>query len=138
MEVAGTAALCPAVARGRLDLALCSPPPAGAEPAFEPLFLERLDLLVPSRHPLARVEVVRARDLTPHQLLVTEESCAYRQVLLQVLSARGVTAGQVMEIGSIRAWRVRSRPSWAPPSCLWPDWSRRPGPCAGNSRTPRR
>src|SRR5207253_8947550 len=103
VEVAGTGALSEALARGRLDLALCSPPPAGRGIRFEPLFMERLDLLVPVGHPLAGAVQVTAGDLARHRLLVTEDSCAYRQAVVQALAARGVSPGPVMEIGSIQA-----------------------------------
>lgn len=103
VQVAGTAALCQAVAEGALDLAICSAPPRGSGLGFEPLFLERLDLLVPAQHPLATAQRVRARDLVEHRLLVTEETCAYRRTVVETLSAAGVVLGRLLELGSASA-----------------------------------
>jgi LysR family transcriptional regulator, regulator of the ytmI operon len=105
VEVAGTAALCQGVAQGMLDLALCSSPPGGMAGGlgFEPLFLERLELLVPALHRLADAPEVRAADLTEQRLLVTEESCAYRQTVVSALASRGVVVGPLLEIGSAGA-----------------------------------
>jgi DNA-binding transcriptional LysR family regulator len=105
VEVAGTASLCQGVAQGLLDLALCSSPPSGTAGGlgFEPLFLERLELLVPAVHRLAGAPEVRAADLAEQRLLVTEEGCAYRQAVVSALASRGVALGPLLEIGSAGA-----------------------------------
>src|SRR5262245_21389955 len=83
LEVGGTRAICQSVAAGDLDLGIVSPPPASLGLVFEPLFVERMALLAPEAHPLAQGIVIGARDLRGHRLLLTEQTCAYRQAIEQ-------------------------------------------------------
>jgi DNA-binding transcriptional LysR family regulator len=101
LEVGGTGTVSRQVAAGHLDLGLCSPPPAELRLRFQTLFAERMALLLPRRHPLARFRRIHARDLDGHRLLLTEQGCAYRRVTEGALRDRGARAECVMEIGSL-------------------------------------
>jgi DNA-binding transcriptional LysR family regulator len=103
LEVGGTRAICQRVASGDLDLGVVSPPLASLGLAFEPLFVERMALLAPEGHPLARAETIDTRDLRGHRLLLTEQTCAYRQVVEQTLMEQGADPYSGIEIGSIAA-----------------------------------
>lgn len=101
VEVGGTEAVSRRVAAGELDAGICSPPPAGLGLVFEPLFVEKLALLVPEDHPLAGAETVSAEDLAEHRLLLSERPCAYRQATERALAERGAYPHPEVEIGSI-------------------------------------
>jgi LysR family transcriptional regulator, regulator of the ytmI operon len=103
LEVGGTRAIGQAVASGDLDLGIVSPPPASLGLVFEPLFVERMALLAPEAHPLARAETIDAHDLRGHRLLLTEQVCAYRQLVEQTLVAQGTNPYSGIEIGSMTA-----------------------------------
>lgn len=101
LEVASTDAIVRRVAAGKLDLGLCSPPPTGLGLGFEPLFVEKLALLVPEGHPLAGKDAVGVADLVEHRLLLSERPCAYRDTVERTLIARGATPRSGAEIGTI-------------------------------------
>lgn len=101
LEVGGTGTVSRQVAAGNLDFGLCSPPPRDLGLAFEPLFREPMALLVPHRHPLARVRRPKARDLAGSALLLTEQGCAYRQATEDALRAAGARVDCGLEIGSV-------------------------------------
>jgi DNA-binding transcriptional LysR family regulator len=101
LEVGGTGTISGQVAEGRLDLGLCSLPSPELPLRFEPLFVERMALLLPARHPLARGRRVRARDLHGHRLLLTEQGCAYRRRIETALREAGAEVECRMEIGSL-------------------------------------
>lgn len=103
LEVGGTRAICERVASGSLDLGIVSPPPADLGLMFEPLFVERMALLVPEQHPLAAAAMITSRDLPSHRLLLTEQGCAYRASIEQALFANGANPYSGMEIGSMAA-----------------------------------
>jgi len=101
LEVGGAGGLSRQVAGGHLDFALSAAPPPELGLRFEPVFREPMALLVPRRHPLARVRRLRARDLEGHRLLLTEQGCAYRQAIEDALRAGGARVSCGMEIGAI-------------------------------------
>lgn len=103
VEVGGTEAISRRVAAGDLDVGLCSPPSAELGLSFEPLFVEKLTLLLPEDHPLVKAEVVGAADLTEHRLLLSERACAYREATEGALIERGAKLYPSVEIGSMEA-----------------------------------
>ena len=109
LEVSGTATLSRRVAEGRLAFAVCSPPAASLGLAFEPCFRQRMALLLPRRHPLARQRRIRARDLVSARMLLTEHGCAYREATESALRGRGVQVECCLEIGSVTALRAAVR-----------------------------
>jgi DNA-binding transcriptional LysR family regulator len=101
IEVGNTRTISQRVASGALDLGICSPPAAHLGLDFEPLFVERLALLLPERHPLAGAENIRAQDLAGQRLLLTEEDCAYREIIESTLLKRRINPYSGLEIGSL-------------------------------------
>jgi LysR family transcriptional regulator, regulator of the ytmI operon len=101
LEIGGTETIGRRVASGDLDLGICSAPPARLGLAFEPLFVERLVLLIPRRHPLARKPPSAPADLAGCRLLLSAEGCAYRAAVEQALGARGTNPYSGIEIGSL-------------------------------------
>jgi DNA-binding transcriptional LysR family regulator len=109
LEVSGTATLSRRVADGQLAFAVVSPPPGSLGLAFQPCFRQRMVLLLPRRHPLARSRRIRARDLASTRMLLTEHGCAYREATEAALRTRGVEVECMLEIGSTGALRAAVR-----------------------------
>src|SRR5262249_19618917 len=109
LEIGGTETIGRRVASGDLDLGICATPPARLGLAFEPLFVERLVLLIPRRHPLARKPPRAPTDLAGCRLLMSAEGCAYRAVVEQALGARGTNPYSGIEIGSLAGLVVAVR-----------------------------
>jgi DNA-binding transcriptional LysR family regulator len=109
-DIGGTRALITMIASGDLDIAVCSPPPAGPGLTFEPLFVEKMALLLPKRHPLAGARTIDIDRLARHRILLTEPTCAYRQATEQHLMPHGANPYSGIEITSIEAlkWAVQS------------------------------
>ncbi|HEY7126957.1 MAG TPA: LysR family transcriptional regulator [Ktedonobacterales bacterium] len=103
LEVGGTQSISYQVATGKLDLGVCSPPPAHLGLHFEPLFNEALVLLAPQTHSLAASETVTPDQLAGQRLLLTEQHCAYREVTERALLSRGTNPYSGIEIGSMEA-----------------------------------
>ncbi len=101
VEIGETAALSNRLAAGDLDLGVCSTPPAQLGLAFEPLYTDRLALLVPEAHPLARAAVVAVADLAAHGVLLSQRTCGYRRVIEQALAEQGANPYAGLEIGSM-------------------------------------
>jgi DNA-binding transcriptional LysR family regulator len=101
LEIAGTETIGRRVSSGDLDLGLCSAPPARLGLAFEPLFMERLVLLIPRGHRLARKPPRGPTDLAECRLLLSADGCAYRAVVEQALGAHGRNPYSGIEIGSL-------------------------------------
>jgi DNA-binding transcriptional LysR family regulator len=110
VELGGTEAIARRVARGELDAGICSRPESAFGLSFKPVFREPMGLLVPSGHPLAVADEVRLADLAGHRLLVTEQACAYRQLVEGALRLRDVAPTFGIEIASVQAliWAVRA------------------------------
>jgi len=109
LEVSGTATLSRQVADGDLAFALACPPPGSLGLVFQPCFRQRMALLLPSRHPLARARRIRARDLATARLLLTEHGCAYREATELALRTRGLQVDCTVEIGSMGVLRSAVR-----------------------------
>ena len=109
LEVSGTAGVCRAVANGDVDVGICSPPLAGLDLRFEPLFSQELVLLIPSRHPLARSRSLRASDLEGQPLLATEPGCSYRGAVEAAFQKRAVHPRWALETGSMETLKAAVR-----------------------------
>ena len=103
LEVGGTAFIGDEVAAGRLDFGICSPPKPALDLSFRPLFREDMALLVPSGHPLAASDTVSWEQLDEQPMLLTDDTCAYRQAIEDSLGELGVRLGATIEISSLRA-----------------------------------
>jgi DNA-binding transcriptional LysR family regulator len=103
VEVGGTSFVSQRVASGDLEVGICSPPSARLGLTFEPLFVEKMRLLLPADHPLTELESIRPADLAGQRFLLTEPGCAYRRVIEQELFQRGINPYSGIEIGSAGA-----------------------------------
>src|SRR5579859_1809953 len=103
LEVTGTRFICQRVAKGQLEIGLCSPPPAELGLTFEPLLFEPIALLIPTTHPLAQMQQVTPADLCDQRLLLTGQYCAYRETFEYFFTQRGLTTRPYMEISSFDA-----------------------------------
>lgn len=103
LEIMGTRFICQRVAKGRLEIGICSPPPTELGLIFEPLFSEPIALLMPEAHALANVEHITPVDLQEQRLLLTGEYCAYRETIEYFLAQRGIRVFPCMEISNFDA-----------------------------------
>lgn len=100
LEVTSTRLICQRLATGKLEIGLCSPPPAELGLTFEPLFFEPIALLIPATHPLAQLPQVTPADLQDQRLLLTGQYCAYRETIEHFFTQHGLNAHPCMEISS--------------------------------------
>lgn len=103
LESASTPILGERLAKGELDLALCTLPERGEGLFFEPLYREPFAALVPAGHSLAELPAIGLTDLKSHRLLVTAGNCPYRRKLELLLAEAAVPMVETMEIGSVTA-----------------------------------
>jgi DNA-binding transcriptional LysR family regulator len=103
LEVTSTRLICQGVAAGRLEIGICSPPQAELGLIFEPLFFERIALLIPEGHPLATLDQITLSDLREQRLLLSNQYCAYRDTIEYYFTQRGLTVRPSMEISSFDA-----------------------------------
>ena len=108
IEVGNTRAISRRVASGALDLGICSLPEAHLGLDFEPLFAERLALLLPENHPLAAESTIGVQNLARQRLLLTERDCPYRQVIESALQQRGRNPYSGLEIGGSLETLIRA------------------------------
>ena len=102
LETGVTRAIAQRVARGELDLAICSPPDAKLGLSFETLFCDPMALLIPIEHRLSKKETIEAWDLAEERLLLTEANCPYRKVFEAEILSRGVNPYSGIEIMSLK------------------------------------
>jgi DNA-binding transcriptional LysR family regulator len=103
LEVGGSAGISQLVAAGHLDFGICSPPVAQLGLTFTPLFVEPMALLMPADWPLAAQPTLRTADLLDGRLMLTDQSCAYRQVIERALLESGTNPYSGIEISSMDA-----------------------------------
>ncbi|CAN7638692.1 LysR family transcriptional regulator [Paenibacillus sp. LjRoot153] len=103
IHIGNTTVLGQMLHEGSIDMAICSTPNTGLDHSFEPLFIERLALLVPETHSLASKSSIRLRDLQHEHLLITNSQCPYRQKLENALLENGGSPYSGMEIGNMAA-----------------------------------
>jgi DNA-binding transcriptional LysR family regulator len=101
LEVSGTRTISQRVAAGHLDIGICSPPPANLGLPFEPLFVEKMVVLLPEDHALAKIDDFSPAVLEGQRLLLTEQGCAYRAVIENQLFQHGTNPYGGIEIGSM-------------------------------------
>jgi DNA-binding transcriptional LysR family regulator len=103
VEVGGTTSTSERVAAGGLDLGIASRPPAGLPLTFEPLFQERLVVVVSAARARKLRAPLRARDLSDAGVVLTEHGCAYRRAVEEAFAARGAHLRISLEMGSTAA-----------------------------------
>ncbi|WFB55794.1 MULTISPECIES: LysR family transcriptional regulator [Paenibacillus] len=100
MEVGGSRSIAERVRAGELDFGVCSAPPSKLMLEFEPLFEERLGVMLNMSHPLADRDSITASDLAGHTILVKEPTCIYRELWETAIDEAGDNLFSCMEVGS--------------------------------------
>ncbi|OZB95364.1 LysR family transcriptional regulator [Paenibacillus sp. XY044] len=103
IQIGNTFILSQMLNEGLIDLAICSTPETGVGHVFEPLFNERLALLIPDTHRLAAKDMIFLRDLQNENILITTSVCPYRKKLETFLLEKGGSPYSGMEIGNMAA-----------------------------------
>ncbi len=103
LETGVTQIISQRLAKGELDLAICSPPNTKLGLSFETLFYDSMALLIPAEHHLSNKKTLEVADLAQERLLLTEANCPYRQVFEAGVLARGVNPCSGIEIMSLKA-----------------------------------
>ncbi len=100
-ETGGTTVLARRVAAGELNLAVAAMPAAGLGLIFEPLYVERLALLVHEASPLARRSSVRMKDVAAERVLLTSATCSYNASLRAAAERAGVELDIALESANV-------------------------------------
>ncbi|MFH5184220.1 LysR family transcriptional regulator [Paenibacillus sp. TAB 01] len=100
MEVGGSRSIAEKVRAGELDFGVCSTPPANLVLEFEPLFEERLGVLLHATHPLADRDSISVNDLAELTVLLKESTCVYRELWEKAVCPAGQTPFASIEAGS--------------------------------------
>jgi len=100
-ETGGTTVLARRVAAGELDLAVCAMPPPDTGLGFEPLYVERLALLVGETSPLFGRASVRLRDIAPERILLTQATCSYNATIRDAAARQGIELDVALESANV-------------------------------------
>ena len=103
VDVGGTTSTSERVAAGDLDLGIASRPPAELALTFEPLFDEKLVVVVSAARARKMRAPLRARDLSDTGVVLTEHGCAYRRAVEDAFAAAGARLRVTLEMGSSAA-----------------------------------
>lgn len=87
------------VRSGTVDLALVPEKYADRELSHQELFRDRLVLLCPPDHPLAKLRTVTWRDLQPHPLVAFTGTSSLRMLVEAAYSKQGATLKPAFEVG---------------------------------------
>lgn len=89
---------------GHIDLGIMQDPNPGCLLPFEPLYIEKMRLLIRDDHPLAKEDMVSIEQLRNERLIFTETIVSYRTVIQHGLTYyRGNNPYAGIEINSIQA-----------------------------------
>jgi len=103
LETRGTTGIHGMVSNEEVDLGLTTPPPSRAGLRFDPLFTEVIVALVPEFHPLSQESSIPAEALGSTKIILTNPTCAYRELIERILMEHGVRLDATLEIGSLSA-----------------------------------
>ncbi|WP_127495087.1 LysR family transcriptional regulator [Paenibacillus glycanilyticus] len=95
MEVSGSRSIGERVRSGELEFGVCSVPPVKLMLEFEPLFEERLGVMLNRNHPLAQQDSITVRDLAGQTILVKEPTCVYRELWEKAFNPTGHSCREV-------------------------------------------
>lgn len=104
-ETGGTTVLARRVAAGELDLAISAMPPTEIGCSFEPLYVERLALLVGRESPFFTRRGVRLRELARERILLTTATCSYNATLREAAAREGVALDVALESANVATLR---------------------------------
>jgi len=100
MEAGGSKYIAERVWSGKLDFGVCASPPANLMLAFEPLFEERLGVLLRTDHPLAKQDSIATDNLVGQTILLKEQACVYRDLTEWTIVQKGHNPFSGIEVGS--------------------------------------
>lgn len=103
LKEAGSSEVAEDVLTGRLELGLVTQPIHTRELRIEPLFTDRIVLVAPRTHPLAKRKRIETRELNGMTFVGFEADTAVRQIIDAALRDAGVEMNVVMELRSIPA-----------------------------------
>lgn len=103
LKEAGSSEVAQDVLSGRLELGLVTLPIQSRELTIEPLFTDRVVLVAPRDHPLAKRGCIETRELEGATFVGFEADTAVRQIIEAALRDAGVEMNVVMELRSIPA-----------------------------------
>jgi LysR family transcriptional regulator, regulator of the ytmI operon len=109
LEIGVTQVISQRVAAGSLDVAICSPPSANLDLAFELLFQDPIALLIPETHRFATLDCISVSSLVGERLILTEEHCPYRNILEKALLPHGINPFSGIEVMSLEALKQMVR-----------------------------
>ncbi|WP_297508524.1 LysR substrate-binding domain-containing protein [uncultured Caulobacter sp.] len=88
------------LADAEIDAAVASDPPADGQFTYDPLYTDRLVVVLPNGHPLAALETAPIDRLAEETLLVREATSKTRAFTEQALGAAGVEPRETLELQS--------------------------------------
>lgn len=101
MEVSGSRSIMERVHSGELDFGVCTAPSANLMLEFEPLFEDRLGVMMSTDHPLANRNNIVPRDLAGQTVLIKEPTCIYRELWERTVGGQaGPGPLSYIEVGS--------------------------------------
>jgi DNA-binding transcriptional LysR family regulator len=101
VETRGTTGIHTLVSKDEVDVGLTTPPPPRAGLQFEPMYTEAIVALVPEAYPFSTGEAIPPGELAKTRVILTNPTCAYREVIERVLIEQGVRLNATLEIGSL-------------------------------------
>ena len=101
LEIGGTATLAERLAAGDLDLVVSAMPSAEDKFAFEPLYVDRLVLLINRDSHLGARRSAAMRDLVGERILLTSATCSHNAVLRDAALRAGVALDVVLESANV-------------------------------------
>jgi DNA-binding transcriptional LysR family regulator len=100
-ETGGTSVLCKRIAVGELDLAVAAMPPPDLALGFEPLYVERLALLVHEDGALGSRRGVRLGDVARERILLTQNTCSYNASIRAAATQAGIELDIALESANV-------------------------------------
>lgn len=103
IECWGSRLIAEKVLAEELDLGIGTPPRSNLTLSFDPLLIERMVVLTPAYHPLAQKDKIHLGELCNYRLLLTQQSCTYREVFERVMAERGQPLYSGLDISNMEA-----------------------------------
>ena len=103
LQIHSNQALGSLIRQGELDAAICTLPDDLGGLHYEKLLVEKLALLIPEDHPLAREETISLPMLLHEQLLITSPICPFRKTLERAMASLGLIPKYRMEVSNMLA-----------------------------------
>ncbi|MFC5464101.1 LysR family transcriptional regulator [Lederbergia graminis] len=103
LQIHGSSVLADMVEKEEIDIAICAAPDIYRDTEFDPIFSEKVALLIPETHRLSKVEHVKLVDLYNEKLLITNSTCPFRGNFERKLLESGIIPSYGMEVSNLMA-----------------------------------